>query len=42
MPITRRSWLQAAAALLVASAGLGAPRAHAEDTIKIGILHSLS
>ena len=41
MRITRRSWLSAAAALLVLT-GLGAPKARAEDTIKIGILHSLS
>src|SRR3984885_18966 len=41
MRTTRRSWLSAAAALLVL-AGLGAPKAQAEDTIKIGILHSLS
>ena len=41
MRITRRSWFSAAAALLVLS-GLGAPKARAEETIKIGILHSLS
>jgi branched-chain amino acid transport system substrate-binding protein/urea transport system substrate-binding protein len=41
MRTTRRTWVAAAAALLVL-AGLGAPRARAEDTIKIGILHSLS
>ena len=41
MRFTRRSWLNAAAALLVLS-GLGATQARAEDTIKIGILHSLS
>jgi branched-chain amino acid transport system substrate-binding protein/urea transport system substrate-binding protein len=41
MRTTRRSWLAAAAALL-ALTGLGAPRARAEDTIKVGILHSLS
>src|SRR6202021_1459750 len=41
MRISRRSWLSAAAALLVLT-GLGAPQARAEDTIKIGILHSLS
>src|SRR5271169_870308 len=40
MRTTRRSWLSAAAALLVLT-GLGA-KAKAEDTIKIGILHSLS
>jgi urea transport system substrate-binding protein len=41
MRTTRRSWLSAAAALLVLT-GLGARQARAEDTIKIGILHSLS
>src|SRR5579862_2868615 len=41
MRTTRRSWLAAAAALLVLT-GLGAPKARAENTIKIGILHSLS
>ena len=40
MRITRRSWLSAAALLVLT--GLSAPEARAEDTIKIGILHSLS
>jgi len=43
MRMTRRNWLQtAAAAALAVLTGLGAPTARAEDTIKIGILHSLS
>jgi branched-chain amino acid transport system substrate-binding protein/urea transport system substrate-binding protein len=41
MQTTRRHWLSAAAALL-ALAALGAPEVRAEDTIKVGILHSLS
>jgi branched-chain amino acid transport system substrate-binding protein/urea transport system substrate-binding protein len=41
MRTTRRAWLSAVAALIVVT-GIGAPQARAEDTIKIGILHSLS
>src|SRR6202044_2848316 len=41
MKTARHSWLYAAAVVLVAFAA-GARTAKAEDTIKIGILHSLS
>jgi branched-chain amino acid transport system substrate-binding protein/urea transport system substrate-binding protein len=41
MRTTRRSWIAAAAAFLAFTA-FAAPPARAEDTIKIGILHSLS
>jgi urea transport system substrate-binding protein len=41
MSTTRLRWLSAAAAVL-AILGSGANSARAEDTIKIGILHSLS
>ncbi len=41
MRLTRRTWLQTAVALTVLLGG-GAHEAQAEDTIKIGILHSLS
>ena len=41
MKTARHSWLYAAAVVLVAFAA-GARTAQAEDTIKIGILHSLS
>ena len=43
MRFTRRTLLGGAAALLAATgAGLGTTGAHAQDTIKVGILHSLS
>jgi urea transport system substrate-binding protein len=41
MNTARRSWLYAMAASVALLSG-GAQRVHAEDTIKIGILHSLS
>ena len=41
MKLTRRSWLNTMAAVPLATS-LGLPRAHAADTIKVGILHSLS
>src|SRR5580693_954091 len=41
MSTVRQRWLSAAAAVL-AILGLGVNHARAEDTIKIGILHSLS
>ncbi len=41
MRLTRRTWLQTAVALTVLLGG-GAHEAQAEDTIKIGVLHSLS
>src|ERR1700761_3115117 len=40
-PLTRRRWLAAAAGLALGLAGFSSAKA-ADDTIKIGILHSLS
>src|SRR5271154_2883084 len=42
MSVTRRFMLRAAGALVGGAVALGAMAARAEDTIKIGILHSLS
>src|SRR5260364_192694 len=40
-PFSRRRWLAAAAGLALGAAGFG-PAMAADDTIKIGVLHSLS
>jgi urea transport system substrate-binding protein len=42
MSLTRRLFLRAAGALVGGALSLGAPVARADDTIKVGILHSLS
>ena len=45
MQLTRRSWLNTMASIPLAAtvaAPFGGPRARAADTIKVGILHSLS